>query len=352
MADQTEGRVAVYIDFDNIVISRYDELNGNGSWRRDNARSVLPAKKSDDPVATKLWQAEIDVSAILDYASSFGVVALSRAYADWSVPVNASYRKQLVNRAVDLTQLFPVTKAFKNGADIRLSVDVLEDLFRLPDLTHVVIVAGDSDYIALAQRCKRLGRYVLGIGVAGRTSTALVSACDHFEMYDAIPGAVDPERASIETAAEDASIVEEAPKTTARRSRGGTRSSATTEPGTDADEAGTARGAIESDEAPVAPWAPSLPPLFADGTAPIASPAATMTEKAATRLLLRALELLLAKDDEEWKPAAAVKTQIRRLDPSFSERSMGHRTFTDFLTSRASLVEVKTEGSDRFVRLR
>ncbi|THG32958.1 hypothetical protein E6C64_00875 [Naasia lichenicola] len=77
-----------------------------------------------------------------------------------------------------------------------------------------------------------------------------------------------------------------------------------------------------------------------------------MTEKAATRLLLRALELLLAKDDEEWKPAAAVKTQIRRLDPSFSERSMGHRTFTDFLTSRASLVEVKTEGSDRFVRLR
>ncbi len=113
MADQTEGRVAVYIDFDNIVISRYDELNGNGSWRRDNARSVLPAKKSDDPVATKLWQAEIDVSAILDYASSFGVVALSRAYADWSVPVNASYRKQLVNRAVDLTQLFPVTKALQ-----------------------------------------------------------------------------------------------------------------------------------------------------------------------------------------------------------------------------------------------
>jgi len=45
----------------------------------------------------------------------------------------------------------------------RLAVDAVEDMFRLPDLTHVVIVAGDSDYIALAQRCKRLGRYVVGI---------------------------------------------------------------------------------------------------------------------------------------------------------------------------------------------
>src|SRR4051794_24602933 len=186
MAEQ-EGRVAVYIDFDNIVISRYDQLNGNGAWRNDNARRVEP-DKGGDTVAQKLAEAVIDLGAILDYASSFGTVALSRAYADWSIPVNASYRKQLVNRAVDLTQLFPVTKAFKNGADIRLSVDVLEDLFRLPDLTHVVIVAGDSDYIALAQRCKRLARFVVGIGVSGRTSPALIAACDEFEMYDAIPG--------------------------------------------------------------------------------------------------------------------------------------------------------------------
>ena len=43
--------------------------------------------------------------------------------------------------------------------------------FQHPDITHVVIVAGDSDYVPLAQRCKRLGRYVVGIGVAGSTST-------------------------------------------------------------------------------------------------------------------------------------------------------------------------------------
>ena len=75
-----------------------------------------------------------------------------------------------------------------NGADIRLAVDAVEDMFRPPDLTHVVIVAGDSDYIALAQRCKRLGRYVVGIGVAGSSSRMLAAACDDFVIYDALPG--------------------------------------------------------------------------------------------------------------------------------------------------------------------
>ena len=56
-------------------------------------------------------------------------------------------------------QLFP-TAGTKNGADIRLSVDVVEELFRLPDITHVVIVAGDSDYIPPAQNVRRLGRTV------------------------------------------------------------------------------------------------------------------------------------------------------------------------------------------------
>ena len=98
------------------------------------------------------------------------------------------YRGQLVSRAVDLVQLFPAAAYAKNGADIRLAVDAVEDMFRLPDLTHVVIVAGDSDYIALAQRCRRLGRYVVGVGVAGSTSRSLAAACDELVTYDALPG--------------------------------------------------------------------------------------------------------------------------------------------------------------------
>ena len=43
-------------------------------------------------------------------------------------------------------QLFPAPAYAKNGADIRLAVETVEDMFRRPDITHVVIVAGDSDY--------------------------------------------------------------------------------------------------------------------------------------------------------------------------------------------------------------
>src|SRR6201997_5661556 len=189
MNDPGGTRVAVYIDFDNIVISRYDQVHGRGQFQRDKVRGFTTTDKSADrDIAEKLRRATVDVGAVIDFASSFGTLVLTRAYADWSAPVNADYRGQLVSRAVDLVQLFPAAAYGKNGADIRLAVDAVEDMFRLSDLTHVVIVGGDSDYIALAQRCKRLGRYVVGIGVAGASSRSLASACDEFVTYDALPG--------------------------------------------------------------------------------------------------------------------------------------------------------------------
>jgi len=169
MAEPQDTRVAVYLDFDNIVISWYDRVHGRNAYSKDRQR--IQDNPADAEVAERLKAAMIDVGAIIDYASSFGTLVLTRAYADWSSPVNAEYRSQLVARAVDLVQLFPAAAYAKNGADIRLAVDAVEDMFRLPDLTHVVIVAGDSDYVPLAQRCKRLGRYVIGVGVAGSTAS-------------------------------------------------------------------------------------------------------------------------------------------------------------------------------------
>ena len=184
-------RVAVYIDFDNVVISRYDNLHGDGAWRKDLARDHRRSISSNDPIDVKLAEAEVDLGAIIDYAASFGNVAFTRAYADWSVPANAAYKNPLVNRSVDLVQLFPASGT-KNGADIRLAVDAVEDLGRTPSITHLVFVAGDSDYVPLAQRCKRMGRYVVGIGVAGSTSSALVSACNEFIDYGDLPGVSPP----------------------------------------------------------------------------------------------------------------------------------------------------------------
>src|SRR5690606_30410626 len=188
------------LDFDNIVISRYDQVHGKGSFWRDRDHGF------DD---AKLAAAEIDVHAILDYASSFGRLALTRAYADWSMPVNTRYRKQLVDRAIDLIQLFPASGS-KNGADIRLAVDALEDMARMPQVGTVVLAAGDSDYIPLAQRLKRMGRYVVAVGVAGATSRSLAAACDELMTYENLPGLSDDD--------DDDTEDEPAPKKAAKKS--------------------------------------------------------------------------------------------------------------------------------------
>ncbi len=283
MTEPGAPRVAVYLDFDNIVISRYDQTHGRNAFQKDRAAGFHKQPG-------RLTEATVDVSAIIDFASSFGTLVLTRAYADWSADVNAEYQGQLVGRAVDLVQLFPAAAYAKNGADIRLAVDAVEDMFRLPDLTHVVIVAGDSDYIALAQRCKRLGRYVVGIGITGSISRSLTAACDEFVTYDALPGVPALE-----------------PKRKPRKGK-----------------------AADTDQEPDSPDA----------------------QATATALLERALRIGHEKDDADWLHNSAVKAQMKRMDPSFSEKSLGFRSFSDFLRSRSDIAELDESSTTRMVRHR
>ena len=187
----TEPRVALYVDFENLVASQYDAVHGRHAWQRDK---VVHAAADDPVVAPRLEASRLDVDAIVDYATSLGVVAISRAYANWASPACSSYARDLTSRAIDLTQLFPLSGT-KNGADIRLATDVVDDLTRYADLTHVLVAAGDSDYVAVAQKAKRLGRSVVGVGVAGSIGRYWEAACDEFKRYDALPG-VEPVVAS------------------------------------------------------------------------------------------------------------------------------------------------------------
>ncbi|MFO7690046.1 MAG: NYN domain-containing protein [Cryobacterium sp.] len=334
MTEPNDARVGLYIDFDNIVISRYQQLHGRNAFQRDGIRDFNKSSREADPeVAAKLAAATVDFNAIIDFAASFGTLVVNRAYADWSVPVNASYQRQLMSRAVDLTQLFTTTtRGTKNGADIRLAVDVVEDLFRLPDLTHVIIIAGDSDYIALAQKSKRLGRFVVGIGVAGSTSTSLAAACDEFEDYDSLPGIV----------------------------KATTTAAPVVEPAVEKPKAG--KKAVEPDASvpdttPIEARKLTMMPLFShteemqfDEPEPVDD---VDPKTLATELLVRALQIGHAKGDaDEWLNTGTIKNQMRRMDPSFNEKPLGFRSFTDFLSSHNDLAELKEDGSQRLIRLR
>ncbi|AUG29173.1 MULTISPECIES: NYN domain-containing protein [Microbacterium] len=287
MAELQGNRVAVYLDFDNIVMSWYDRVHGRNSYAAD--RQKIIADPDAPEIAQRLKDATIDVGAIIDYAASFGTLVLTRAYADWSSPVNALYRSQLVARAVDLVQLFPAAAYAKNGADIRLAVDTVEDMFRLPDLTHVVIVAGDSDYVPLAQRCKRLGRVVVGVGVAGSTAKSLAAACDQFDAYDSLPGVVPPAAAATAQKKTDAAAT-----TSSRRRK--------------------------------------------------------KAEDPTAELLGRALRLEQERTDDEWVHLSAVKNLLKRMDPSFSEKALGHRSFSDFVKAHPTVADI--DETTNIVRVR
>lgn len=286
MTEPGASRVAVYVDFDNIVISYYDHVHGDGQFHKD--------RRAPQTLAGKAADAEVDLAAVLDYASSFGTLAQVRAYADWSRPENSGYREQLVGRSVELVQLFPAAAYGKNGADIRLAIDAVEDMFRLPDVTHVVIVAGDSDYVPLAQRLKRLNRTVVAVGVAGSTARSLVTAVDRFTSYQELPG--------LEAKGAEAAELAEVPVEPPARQ--------------------PARQSHEENQ-----------------------------QRRATNTLRRAMRLS-EEDDDGWVRGSGLKDQMLRIDPTFSEKPLGFRSFTRFLESRETLVELDRSGSSHRVRLR
>lgn len=184
MADSETG-VAIYWDFENVHACLVDDREGEGAYRTGRFRPQEPL---------------VDIDPVVEYAATFGRIVVHRAYGNWQY--FARYRDELQAHAVDLVQLFPLTGS-KNGADIRLVLDVAEDLQQHAHLTHVVVVSSDSDYTSLAQRCRRQGRVFVGVGTT-RTAGSYKFACDEFRRYTDLdtatgpPGGLEPARAARE----------------------------------------------------------------------------------------------------------------------------------------------------------
>lgn len=159
-------QVAVYWDFENIHAAVLEEKEGEGTYRR-------VFNEIQDPV--------VKIGAIVRYVSGLGTIAINRAYANWER--FSSYRLALLEHSIDLIQIFPPGGKAKNGADIRLAIDVIQDILVFPHITTVVIISGDSDYISLVQRCKQQGRDVFGIGVQRAASQFLIKSCNEFKFY-------------------------------------------------------------------------------------------------------------------------------------------------------------------------
>ena len=160
-----ENRVAVFVDFENIK------------------RAVDDYFVNERVELRRIFE---EIGKVTE-----GRIVLKRAYADWGV--FKDYRSDLLDNACDPIQTFALTYKGKNGADIKIAIDVMDVALRQSDITHVALVSGDSDFTPLVLKLRETGRYVVGVGVRSNTSTYLAKACDTFCYYDDLHGATSEE---------------------------------------------------------------------------------------------------------------------------------------------------------------
>lgn len=272
-ADSEEGRsVALYWDFENLHAALCEEQDP-GSYGRENR--------------FKLQEARVDVQSVVELAASFGPVAINRAYCNWQF--FGRYREALLQNAVELVQLFPPGGAAKNGADIRLCLDAMEDVARFQHIGTVVVVGGDSDFMPVSHKIKAAGRTLIGVGTRRSTNRHWAKSCDEFRYYE--------------------SLVEPAPAVAA---------------------------AVAPD---------------AEGSAPVAEVTVPAPDGPAD-LLRRALRLLSEKNGDAWVNKAEVLPMIRRLDPTFNLKEHGHTSFSGMVKSLDAVVETRAGTNDQQLRLR
>jgi uncharacterized protein (TIGR00288 family) len=173
--DNDENRsVALYWDFENLHASLVEERFGEGAYNKPDGRF-----KAQEPL--------VDVQAIVELASSFGPIAINRAYCNWQY--FGRYRDALLQGAVELIQLFSPGASAKNGADIKLCLDAVEDISRFGHIGTIMIVGGDSDFMPVSQKIKAAGHTLIGVGARKSTNRHWAKSCHEFRYYENLVGA-------------------------------------------------------------------------------------------------------------------------------------------------------------------
>jgi uncharacterized protein (TIGR00288 family) len=241
-------------------------------------------------------QREFDVSIVLEALKERGEIITKIAYANWGKLENST--RQLSEYAVQMVQRDPSPRGDKNGADINLALDALELAFTHDHINAFAIVSGDSDFIALVNKLKQYDKTIFVVGGKAFTSTILQKNCHEFISYESMLDDNRPVRPP-------------QPQPSGPHPQGGER----TRPNGDQRQGG---------KRPVLDLHQAMP------------------------LVERALQVL---ERREVRPQLGLlKSTMLQLDSSFSERTYGAGSFTDFIEKlrKADLIQV-TGGEGRYM---
>lgn len=306
--------VAIYWDFENLHANLVDQAHGQGSYLANRFRP-------QDEV--------LDVETIVEYALSLGPIAINRAFANW-VSFNR-YKQSLLQAAIELIQVFPPGANAKNGADIKLCLDVMEDMVRFPHIGTIIVVGGDSDYMPLSYKVKAAGRTLVGIGSRRGTNQHWARSCHEFKFYEALLAPAVPAAEAVASTQPPAGAI--APAETG-------------EPVAPAVQPVAVAAETSGADLEAANQLDEMRTLL-----DVAETAAAQC-KAARDLVGKAIARLAQNRGETWIQKARLRPFIQRIDSTFHESSYGFSTFNEMLASMSDLVEVRRGEFDHELRLR
>jgi uncharacterized protein (TIGR00288 family) len=306
-----EERIALFLDYENLAIGARDHLG-----------------------------MAFDLRPVSDALAERGRVVVRRAYADWSY---FDEDRRMLTRShvelIDIPQRMGASR--KNAADIKMAVDAMELAFEREYLSTFVFCTGDSDFTPLVDKLRALNKRVIGVGIENSTSALLPAACDEFLYYDRLEGVEvsRPEPAAESPSTEDSLAVLVAQTVAGLQGSSSGAVTASTLKRTllrkdptfnEADYGYRAFGELLrhlADRNVV-----ELVGGPAKGDPEVSLPERGDREEAFG--LLRSVVTDLSRQGPV--PLSGLKNQLRRVQPDFSEKKLGYRSFLQFCKAAAA----------------
>jgi NYN domain/OST-HTH/LOTUS domain len=323
--------VALYWDFENLHAGLVDQADGPGSYLANRFRPQ---------------DALIDVAGIVEFALSMGPIAINRAFANWLS--FARYRQPLLQSAVELIQVFPPGANAKNGADIKLCLDVMDDMSRFAHIGTFIVVGGDSDYMPLSYKVKAAGRTLVGIGGRRSTNPHWARSCHEFKYYETLVAPVT--RAAAGLPADDSVPV---PLISAALPPVAVACGATGALADGVPEGVGERPAPDAAQPEAGASNPYAPGMDTDELRQLLDQAVAQQHRAgeARELVAKAMVRLGQMRGDPWIQKARLRPYLQRMDPTFHESNFGFASFNELLASMGDLIETRRGEFDHELRL-
>lgn len=287
-------------------------------------------------------------SIILQEAASLGNVIYKRIYGDWTTTHLNSWKKVLLENAVQPIQQFSNTIG-KNSSDSALIIDAMDLLYQ-NNLDAFCIVSSDSDFTRLASRLRESQMFVLGMGEK-KTPRSFISACNKFSYLDLLYRAAhaknakksqgqaqaqgqgqgqaqiqDQEAAQVQDARSSSSAERTKTKGAAASHSNATKTPAATTERSKSNNHGSSSAADHSSSEPLEN---TKAPVDADDTSEVYGEGSDI--KAVTEALLEITEEFSA--DDGWIISSRLGARLSKRLPDFDTRNFGFRKFVPFVES-------------------